>query len=670
MESFDVLSAVGEEDAVSVEMFKSWGTFAKQFEDIERMRVVTYCDSPKFIHELFSDIEHLAEMEVVVGDVTDYRERLIDKPDLADALERLRRDGTLVIYTCSHDVHSKLYLMDHTDGTATCLVGSPNLSKHAWGRQANLGLVCETESGSTLYERFEGIYEEHRGYGEEFLTDLTKRIENSEKEREEVIRLFTSGNVGATDELGEAHGKLVDSIDEEADPADIATAPSDESGGEIQAGIDEAPEERITLSLRGFDDSTIDTLSEMEAYDARVSRNQLSASPRAVHRFTTDVFDVPTMRVWRQSQDGFIWNDPPKLRFHHEGTVYRIDQPWPEPETVDEGLAHIEAYLETIDEHGETNDPEAVKAMMYEALLWFFWAPFANVQADFYRRNGIADLDKALSYLYIHGRANSGKGTFVRFALSMISRGLVTGAIDADDITVRRIRNTRSANTAFPLVIDDITRDKIESLNPLRNYWKNSWTGERSFPMLAFTSNDSRPKKWFRERSKILEFNVRFGRDQYGAAAANRLIEDPPLVFSWFAHKYLRTDFELSRTGDEMQEARQVMESLYEYAERPIPKSFPDEPAEEAHDLGQKRWEELLAREDVFAERDEDTLVIHFPDAMQTELYSYQRDIPMHIQADKRGLDIVIRMPDAFYDWIGEVETKTSGLFGRIRKLV
>lgn len=528
------------------------------------------------------------------------------------------------------------------------------LVKARLGRQANLGVVCTTEVGSPLYQQFERVYHEHREYGEEFLTDLTDRIENSEKDRDEIIQLYTAGNVGATDELGEAHGQLVDSIDQEATPADIADASAEEPMGEVPAGIDEAPEERITLSLRGFDDSTIDTLSEMEAYDARVSRNQLTASPRAIHRFTRDVFDVPTMRVWRPREDGFIWNDSPELRFHHGGTVYRADQPWPEPEIVDQGLAHIEDYLETIDRHGETNDPEAMKAMMYEALLWFFWAPFANVQAEFYQRNGITDLDKTLSYLYIHGRPNSGKGTFVRFALSMISRGLVTGGIDADDITVRRIRNTRSANTAFPLVIDDITRDKIESLNPLRNYWKNSWTGQRSFPMLAFTSNDSRPKKWFRERSKILEFDVQVSRDQYGAAAANRLIEDPPLVFSWFAHEYLQADFELSETGDELQEARDALAALYEYAERTKPPSFPSESAEEAYDVGRDRWRELLARDDVIIEQDEDTLTVHFPEAMQTELYSYQRDIPMQIQAEKRGLDIVVRMPEAFYEWIGE----------------
>lgn len=671
MDSFDIRSVLRDEDTAQIEMFRSWETFSKQFKGAERMRVVTYSDSPEFIHELFTDIEGLAELEVVVGDVDDYRERLIDKPELTGELEHFRRDGTLVIFTCSHDVHSKLYLIDEADGSATCILGSPNLSRNAWGQQANLGLVCQTTIGSDLYQRFEGIYEIHRAYGEEFLEDLTERIERSDEDRERVIRFYTEGNLGTTDELGEAHGQLIDHIDTEADAVDLVFADGEGLAVQEAQSMEDAPEDRINLSLRGFDESTIETLSGMEAYDARVSTDRLSATPQAIHRYTTDIFDIPTMRVWApQGEDEFVWNVDPELRFHYEGSVYRVEQEWPTPDIVDNGLAHIEDYLDTIDEYGETNNSMAVRAMMYEGLLWFFWAPFANEHASFYRRNGITDLDKALSYLYIHGRPNSGKGTFIRFALSMISGGRVTGAMDADDVGKRRLRNVRSANTGFPLVIDDITRQKIESLDTLRNFWKNSWTGERSFPMFAFTSNDSRPKKWFRERAKMLEFDVRFGRDQFGAAAANQLIESPTPVFQWFAQEYLRIDRSLSEKGDELQEAREVMRSLYDYAGRRAPEAFPDRPAEEEYDIGRDRWQELLGRDDVQVERDEESLVVHFPEAMQTELYRYQRDIPMDIQAEKRGLDIVIRMPEGFHKWVGEVESSSDGFLRRLLRFV
>jgi hypothetical protein len=75
------------ETAGHVELFRSYGRFETYFEAAVRMRVVTYCDSPEFILELFDRVESLEHLEVVVGDVEDYRERLIDKPELADRLE-------------------------------------------------------------------------------------------------------------------------------------------------------------------------------------------------------------------------------------------------------------------------------------------------------------------------------------------------------------------------------------------------------------------------------------------------------------------------------------------------------------------------------------------------------------------------------------------------------
>ncbi|MGM0718199.1 MAG: tyrosyl-DNA phosphodiesterase, partial [Halobacteriota archaeon] len=113
---FDVPLDTGSSDHSHVEIFKSWRSFSDVFDGAKRMRVVTYCDSPEFILDLFEDLDDLESLEVVVGDVSDYRERLIDKPDLADRLEQLRSEGKLVIYLCENkEVHSKLYLVEYND---------------------------------------------------------------------------------------------------------------------------------------------------------------------------------------------------------------------------------------------------------------------------------------------------------------------------------------------------------------------------------------------------------------------------------------------------------------------------------------------------------------------------------------------------------------------------
>ena len=711
---FDIPLNTDETDGSHVEIFKSWRSFSDVFEGAKRMRVVTYCDSPEFILDLFEDLENLERLEVVVGDVDDYRERLIDKPDLADRLEQLRRDDKLVIYLCENkEVHSKLYLIEYSDedltdeeagdddqmtlgGEATTesdptdevsvppakvVIGSPNLSRNAWSNQTNVGVVYDTTIESDLYARFEDLYQDHRdsyNKGGPFLEDLSEQLEQSDDDREEVIKLYTEGRVGTQDELGEVHGRLADHIDAEVETVDLAldggTPFEDERtqvAGDVEGtdeptedgdpGLADAPQDRITLSLRGYDESTVSTLSQMTDFDATVSNDTLTTTPDAFQRYAQQVFDVPTMH---------LNEDRAQLKFHYDGTVYRVTQPPKSPEKVDEALAEIENYFATVDDYGNSNNATAVKAHMYEALLWFFWAPFANRQAAFYRQHGI-NLDKALPYLYIFGESNGGKGTFCRFALSLISGNRVEAPVDADEIGKRKVRNLRSAHTSFPVVVDDITKQKVNSLDTLRNYW-SGWTGETSYPMFAFISNDKRPGEWFRNRAKILRFDVNFMTSHQGEAEVNRLIDTENPIFQWFGHEYLNRDLILGEDSDALREVREAMLDLYEFADRSVPDYFPTEPAEQAYDTGRERWHNLIDREDVEISKDGDTLQVTFPESMNFELHEYKRDPPMTVRIEKRGLDLIIKTPDEFFDWLGETTTDDprEGFLSRARNLL
>lgn len=701
-------------DHSHVEIFKSWRSFSDVFDGAKRMRVVTYCDSPEFILDLFEDLDDLESLEVVVGDVSDYRERLIDKPDLADRLEQLRSEGKLVIYLCENkEVHSKLYLIEYNDsvlegededgnedqmtlgGEATVesepedtddgspakvIVGSSNLSRNAWSNQTNVGVVYDTKTDSKLYEEFQELYRDHRdsyNSGGPFLEDLSEQLKLSDDDREEVIKLYTEGRVGTQDELGEVHGRLADHIDAEVEAVDLAldggtdTVAEQESeeteldtegeSSENDPDLEDAPQDRITLSLRGYEESTVDTLSQMTDFDATVSNDTLTTTPDAFQRYAQQVFDVPTMHL-NETKD--------ELKFHYDGTVYLVTQPPSDPEHVDQALAEIEDYFATVDNYGNSNNPTAVKAHMYEALLWFFWAPFANRQAAFYREHGI-NLDKALPYLYVFGESNGGKGTFCRFALSLISGNRVEAPVDADELGKRKVRNLRSAHTSFPAVVDDITKQKVNSLDTLRNYW-SGWTGETAYPMFAFISNDKRPGEWFRNRAKILRFDVNFMTSHQGEAEVNRLIDTENPIFQWFGYEYLNRDLVLGTDSDALREVRAAMQGLYEYADRPLPDYFPTEPAEQVYDTGRERWRNLIDREDVDIAKDSDTLQVTFPESMNFELHEYKRDPPMTVRIEKRGLDLIIKTPDEFFDWLGETTTDDlrEGFLSRARNLL
>jgi len=705
-----------------IELFRSYSRFETYFQDAVQMYVVTYCDSPEFIIELFDRVDSLERLEVVVGDVDDYRERLIDKPELADRLERLKRNGELVIYLCeTKEVHSKLYLIEYsseredssaddegdasqqtfdwdesitnpsgdaigeddseedieTGRPATGIIGSPNLSKNAWTRQANTGVVLETTTETSLWADLVEFYEEHRSYNNEgpFLDDLTERLERTPDDRAEVVSLYTEGKVKTRDEVGELHGRLDERIESEVDEVDLVLGDETELSEGVEKRVKDQQQEsnkgegdsavedldpseenttRINLSLLGHSDDAIKALSRMTDYDASLSGDSLTTTPQAVQQYKRDVYEVPTMRVQRAqtgNEDSVEFGHA--LSFHADGRVYRVGKPLPgDPSVVDTALSDLEVYFETVDKYGNCNDVNAVKAHMAEALLWMFWAPFVNRDAAFYDQFGI-DLDKALPNLYIYGESDAGKGTFAQFALSMISGGRVLSPVDADEVGKRKVRGMRSANTAFPVVVDDITKDTVNRLDTFRNYWGN-WTAETDYPLFAFISNDKRPDEWFRNRSKILHFNVNFDTSYKGEAEVNRLIEQDNPLFLWFTHKMLTRDLALSNDDDALRTARTVMLELYEYADRDVPKWFPRHPAEREHDAGRDRWFDLLERDDVTTEDQGERLRVSFPEEMSTDTYTYARDPPTVARVERRGRDLLIKSPDEFLNWLGE----------------
>lgn len=726
-----------------VELFRSYNRFATYFENATRMRVVTYCDSPAFILELFDKVDTLKEIEVVVGDIADYRERLLDKPELADQLEQLKQEDRLVIYLCENkEVHSKVYLIeygsiesgaegvsnesgassgssqqtlgvseeDSLDGTtndteqrsnsseakattnteeirnSTVIIGSANLSKNAWTRQANAGVVLETTTNTELWDKAVGFYEKHREYndGGPFLDDLTERLSNSNDDREEVLTFYTEGKIKTRDEVEQLHGRLDDRVEDEADKVNLILGEDIDLSENVESVVanhetssddgdqndeadqsDEAPENldpteqsssRINLSLVGHSDGAIETLAKMTDFDASISGDSLVATPQAIQQYKQDVFEVPTMRVARDDVErdgprGFDFGD--HLTFHIDGQVYRVGQPLPaENGRVDAALQGIENYFNTVDKYGNCNDPDAVKAHMTEALLWMFWAPFTNRAAAFYDQYRI-DLDKALPNLYIYGESDAGKGTFAQFVLSLMSGGRVQQPVDADEIGKRKVRGMRSANTAFPIVVDDITKDTVNRLDTFRNYWGN-WTPEASYPLFAFISNDKRPDEWFRNRSKILHFDVNFDTSYKGEAEVNRLIEQDNPIFMWFVYEFLDREPRLTDDDDALRTAREVLLDMYEYADRRVPDWFPRRPAEEQHDAGRDRWFDLLQREDVITENRGDTLRVSFPEAMSTDTYTYARDPPTVARVERRGRDILIKAPTEFVEWLGE----------------
>lgn len=633
----------------STEIVRSWRSFESYFEQADRLWAVSYCDTPQVVLDLF-DTYGLKELKLVAGNASDYRERLTDEDaGLVGRLEQLRREQALQIYTCPRKtVHSKLYILGQDDGPYTLITGSANLTKNSWTNHTNHLAVWRAREESEIFEAFWNDYQSHvDDYGEPFLEDLTERLDQTEEEkRSAVIRRWVAGRSTQRDEIEEITAKL----------AEKATGQAEGNG----EGITSA-ETEIRLSLNGYSESTEGTVKdEVQTIGGTTGPDSVSMGTGQVGEFLRRQFGVPGM--W--TEDGSLYFAPPE----GNGSVLSSRPPG-NPDRIDRALEHLEQFLSTVDRHGQTNEPKAVKAHMLETLLYFFWAPFANEHARAYLHEGVSSLDKRLPFLYLQGESNSGKGTLLSFGLRLISGGAVTSPLDADDVGMSEVRRVRKAHSSFPLAIDDIEKGKIRQLGPLRNYWSD-WEPGRRFPTLIFTSNDRRPKEWFRNRAKMLSLSVMFDPGPAAEGEVQRLIRKESPLFRWISCQLLRryADGEIEMTGDVLMPVRKALFQLYERASRTPPGYMGMVPAEDRFDAGQQEWRRLAREGRLQVRQSGEKLYVTFPGEMEHwEIGEFKRKLPTKVRPDQEGKRVVIQAPKRFEEWMGG--DLPSGWLDRIKGL-
>lgn len=648
---------------------KRWQNFQTYFTgDVKRIRAVTYSDSPEMLDRVFDAID-IDEMEVVVGDHTkDYRESLRGKEQLAARLERLQREDRLEITLPAlknNEVHSKLYLLEHSDGTRTNIVGSPNLSKKAWEStyQKNVIVVFRTAGDQRLDAVFEEWYEEMKDYGEVFMEDLTERIEElSPEDQEDEVHAWISGRTTAQSEEAELEQALTDRLDEanvqkativgdfEEEEADVTVAFTDD---------EEKSDVQISQSLQGFDEAPSDWREDFRSLDGSIEGNKLRASPGAISKHSKERFGAPKM--WFSDDDRLVLQttDDPQLELMRELPD--------DPETVGKALERLQEYFEAVDRFGKTDHEGAVKAQIWEAIIWFFWAPFANRYAEVYKSRGI-DLDKFLPDLYIYGEPGSGKGTLTRYAFHMLSDGNVIEPVDGDNLNTTTIRSIRNVDSVFPVVFDDINPSDLDTEAYL-NFRQKHWTGESAFPALAFISNNNLPRSRIQHRAKVLHLDVQFEQTHKTAEYASKLTERSNPLFTWFAHEFRDRDIAIrSEDDDTLAEARRVFEDLYEYAGKEIPDYFPDEPAEEEYDIGKYLWQDAYEGDLVDFHRRNGKLIAEFDESLSvySSVREYARCLPNGARAGNDGHQVIIKEEDAVEDWFPFDINPRGGLISRL----
>lgn len=668
----DSIRFAGLEEDVEVEFatLKTYDNFETYFpEDVERIRAVTYSESPGMLLDVFDS--GIGTLHVIVGDKTkDYREQLRGKEREAARLERLQRAGDLEIHltaTGHSDLHSKLYIIEHGDGSRTNIVGSPNLSRNGWSstRQKNIAVVFYTDGDQQLDAYFEEWYAEHLAYADLFMEDLTEEVEGlPEDERRERVYAFIDGRQTSETETAEYQQAVTKQLDnvpidrigvlggfEDEDDVDFTTSIVSDGGADV----------KIRPTLAGYEDVQ-ESLREGTRHmdDVRISEQRAEMPAGVASQYTLERFGAPKM--WRSDADGALVLQRP------DGKQQELMRAWDDPGTLDAALACVEEYVETVNDHGNSGDKPGVKAQMYEALLWFFWAPFAEEYAREYDARGIG-LDKFLPGLYIFGETNSGKGTLATYAQSLLSDGAVTDLMDGDGLGKRKLRAARQVDSRFPIVFDDIEPKKIDNETYL-NYRDKHWAeGGASIPSLAFISNNSLPNHRLQKRLKTLHLSVQFESAHRQAQYVNDLIDRPNPIFALFAEEFATRAVAVpEHSNDTLAEARRVVGDMYEFAGRTPPTYVPlGRPAEIEHDTGKRVWQNAVDAGNVAFDTRGGNLIATFDsDFSKYRARTYERALPTSARASAEGRTVVVKEPETALEWFTFDPSSKKGLLERL----
>lgn len=693
-------------------MVKDREDFLDLFEGARHVDAVTYAETPALMVRMLTEYD-IGSLDVLIGNADDYADQVTDIAT-ATSLVDLRQDGRLTVRLKKRKtVHSKIYRIVMPNDTVRLVHGSANLSVNSWQYHTNQIAVFTTEVGTELDAEFLSFIDEYRDtYSDETLLDgLIEALADADTatEREERIEYWVGAgdidvsdiaalNQEATDELAAVANRVTAVVDdpsaadetvafvedpevadrtvvEPGDGSDGNSADADTAGEESAApsgdtapdvGLVESdhetgltdtldrprvrvPDEQIRMGTSTVSREVADEFgSSLRDRGATVEDHSITAPLNA---YTTQVREstaIPTMNVVPDAE---------QVVLGEEDDMILVATDPPTPEILDHCLDTLEAYIETVENHGHTQTPTAVMAQMYEAFLYGFWAPFANQYAEALSSPS-RTLDNVLQHLYIEGKSDAGKDKLTEYILRLLSDNTVVSGVDADDVGVEEIRGIREWDTCFPYAVIDAEKKKIQDWSPIRNYW-SEWTPTSvDQPCLIFTTNDALPKSEFRNRMKILSMDVSFpsnpedpGFREAQEDLADVLERENP-IFSYVARRML-TEQPWTEGNGTIEDVRGIFCEFYDEADREMPDYFPDdEPAEKKYDTGRMKWQRDIRGGRVSFKSEPNAITADF-DREEWEVFDYEKRLDKRFMSDKSGTSVYIGAPEEFAEWVG-----------------
>ncbi|WP_232822400.1 phospholipase D-like domain-containing protein [Thermus sediminis] len=415
----------------------------EELEGARRLRVLTHSASARLLARLSREVE---ELEVVFGYETALPlegafQRLLEvqflvQEEVARSLrvvwegeeERLAekaRLGKLRFLLSRRPSHAKLFLVEEADGTRWALLGSPNLSERALetGEFSQLEFALRFE-GEEAFRTLEALYEAVRGESDPLRPELLLR---------------------------------------EAKPHELPL-------------LEGAAGREVVLAVREVEVPAVMRVECLPAPKRRAAQ-AIAQAAEAKRKGEAKVFTLGRkgLEVARRlplSQE----EEAPLLDLTEEGVLLQGElRPFLSLEApgVREDAEAILAFLSGYERHFlERDDALRQTEAFFRLLAWLYASPY---MASLLHRAHLEGLPPHAYPLWavVYGKSNTGKTSFLRFALKSMA-GLEVGMQPGKDFTKERVEALR-ALSRFPVVYDDV------SLLQVRNPGESLIKGDYEF---------------------------------------------------------------------------------------------------------------------------------------------------------------------------------------------
>ena len=606
--------------------------FDKLFEGFHSLKAISYVTSPTVLLE-YIEKKGFNQVELVVGDS-------ISEPSLKESLkgqsietiEKLEEhisNGLIKILVPKRTIHTKLYILSNENITRVIQTSANFTETGTSGYQINYAWYADYPNSSSKLQKIHYDYNQHLSIAgcQPFMGDLIELLKKQEDSTKEVIiRGWLEGN---SNPVEAETVYLVQNLTTES----ITQAFTGDNTSIITMQM---PSEKVKEALG----------KRLKPVGATISSNTLSVNTATYLNSIQQNYGVPPLTYNSDNTRVLLWMD---------GKAQELSSPWPSPQQVNQGLEHIEKYI-NMTELGTTIRPEAVKASIFEAMLYCFYSPFASRYFDKKRETYSFQIDsKGPRMLYIYGNTNNGKTTFLKFMLKLMT-GKNIDPLSRDQFKVQPIKAITEVGTLFPLMFDDVSFPKKDTFEKiLKSYWEIWYQPNYLFPQIIITTNEEKLQDWAQTRTKRVDFDIAYNSDNKSKRLLKELFEQNNDIFKWFSYHYLELlkDPSIEFQDDELYLARRTMTDLYQYANRSIPEFFLSNPVEKNFDVWKEAWKDnLYTRKIIRIENHDNRKIYTFPaDMTPYEVMKYKGGLPPNIKAHCQGNSIIIESPKEFDQW-------------------